>query len=192
LPKTKEQFEEIRNKSKAAIIEAALELFANNGFHSTSITKIAKKAGVSKGLMYNYFNGKNELLEAVIMSAYEKNAEPFIEEMKQPNTPQEHLSHFIDMTKYMLKHKFRQYKLMMLLSFQEDANKIINAELMPKKEPLIQQFVLWFEEMGYEKAKEEAYLMSATLNGISLQYMMLGKEYPLDEMLQLMKDKYCK
>ena len=54
MPKTKEQFEEIRNKSKAAIIEAALELFANNGFHNTSITQIAKKAGVSKGLMYNY------------------------------------------------------------------------------------------------------------------------------------------
>ena len=102
MPKTKEQFEEIRNKSKAAIIEAALELFANNGFHNTSITQIAKKAGVSKGLMYNYFKGKNDLLEAVIMSAYEENAELFIEEMKQPETPQEHLKYVIDMTGDML------------------------------------------------------------------------------------------
>ena len=66
---TKEQFEEIRNKSKAAIIEAALELFANNGFHSTSVTQIAKKAGVSKGLMYNYFDSKEALLEAIIFQA---------------------------------------------------------------------------------------------------------------------------
>jgi AcrR family transcriptional regulator len=191
LPKTKEQFEEIRNKSKAAIIEAALELFANNGFHNTSITQIAKKAGVSKGLMYNYFKGKNDLLEAVIMSAYEENAEQFIEEMKQPETPQEHLKYVIDMTGDMLKNKLRHYKLFMALSFQEDANQIISSELLPKKEPLIQQFIHLFEEMGYEKAKEEAYLVGAMMNGIGIQYITMGKDYPLNEMLEFIKDKYC-
>ena len=191
MPKTKEQFEEIRNKSKAAIIEAALELFANNGFHNTSITQIAKKAGVSKGLMYNYFKGKNDLLEAVIMSAYEENAEQFIEEMKQPETPQEHLKYVIDMTGDMLKNKLRHYKLFMALSFQEDANQIISSELLPKKEPLIQQFIHLFEEMGYEKAKEEAYLVGAMMNGIGIQYITMGKDYPLNEMLEFIKDKYC-
>ena len=192
MPKTKEQFQEIRNKSKTAIMEAALELFANNGFHSTSITQIAKKASVSKGLMYNYFKGKNELLEAVIISFYEENTDTFVEEMNQPNTPQGHLEYYIDMTGHTLKTNFRHFKLFMMLSLQEDANKIINAELMPKKEPLIQQFIHWFEEMGYEKAKDEAYLVGAMMNGIALQYMTLGNEYPLDDMLQLVKNKYCK
>ena len=192
MPKTKEQFQEIRNKSKAAIIDAALKLFANNGFHNTSIIQIAKKAGVSKGLMYNYFKSKEALLEAVIMSSYEENAEPFIEEMKQPDTPQEHLRHIIDMMGDVLRYKLKYYKLFMMLSLQEDANKIINTELLPKKEPLIQQFIHLFEELGYEKAKEEAYLMSAMINGIAIQYITMGKNYPLNDMLEFVKDKYCK
>ena len=52
-PRTKEQFEVIRKQSKDAIREAALELFAKNGFHNTSMHTIAKKAKVSKGLIYN-------------------------------------------------------------------------------------------------------------------------------------------
>lgn len=192
MPKSKEQFEEIRNKSKAAIMEAALELFANNGFHNTSITQIAKKAGISKGLMYNYFNSKENLLEAVIMSAYEENSKAFIEEMQQPDTPQEHLIHIVDMMGDMLKNKVKYFKLLTALSFQEDAHKLINSELLPKKEPLIQQFIHLFEEIGFEKAKEEAYLFGAMLDGIAIQYMTIGKDYPLHEMLEYIKDKYCK
>jgi len=192
LPKTKEQFEEIRNKSKAAIMKAALELFANNGFHNTSITQIAKTAGISKGLMYNYFKGKEDLLEAIIMSAYEENAEPFIEELNQPDTPKEHLRHIIDMMGNMLKNKLKHIKLLTALSFQEDAKKIINSELLPKKDVMIQQFIHLFEEIGFQKAKEEAYLVGAMLDGVAMHYMTLGKEYPLDEMLDFIKDKYCK
>ena len=192
MPKTKEQFKEIRSKSKAAIMEAALELFANNGFHSTSITQIAKKAGISKGLMYNYFDSKENLLEAIIMSAYEENSKAFIEEMKQPDTPQEHLRHIIDMMGNMLKNRVKYFKLLTALSFQEDASKLISSELLPKKEPLIQQFIHLFEEMGFEKAKEEAYLVGAMLDGVAMQYMTIGKEYPLTDMLEFIKGKYCK
>ena len=70
-PKTKEQYEEIRQRSIAAIKEAALELFAHNGYHSTSITHIHKKAGISKGLLYNYFDGKEDLLHVIIMDVLE-------------------------------------------------------------------------------------------------------------------------
>lgn len=173
-------------------MEAALGLFANNGFHNTSIIQIAKKAGVSKGLMYNYFKGKGDLLEAIIMSAYKENSEQFIAELNQPDTPKEHLSHIIDMMGNMLKNKFKHIKLLTALSFQEDVNKLINSELMPKKDVIIQQFIRLFEEMGFKKAKEEAYLVGAMLDGVAIHYMTIGKEYPLDEMLEFIKDKYCR
>ncbi|HEY6906435.1 MAG TPA: helix-turn-helix domain-containing protein, partial [Ignavibacteriaceae bacterium] len=50
-PRTKEQFEKLRESSRTEILNAALELFAQNGFHGTSISQIAEKAGISKGLM---------------------------------------------------------------------------------------------------------------------------------------------
>ena len=48
------------------IMDTALEHFAGEGYHSTTINHIAKHAGISKGLMYNYFSSKEELLKAIL------------------------------------------------------------------------------------------------------------------------------
>ncbi|MCU0378182.1 MAG: TetR/AcrR family transcriptional regulator [Bacteroidales bacterium] len=65
-PRTSQQFEEIREERKNLIMNAALDQFANVGFHAATISQIAKQAGISKGLMYNYFRSKEELLAGII------------------------------------------------------------------------------------------------------------------------------
>jgi len=65
-PRTPRQFEEIREEKKTLIMNVALEHFADKGFHATTISHIAKHAGISKGLLYNYFKSKEELLEEII------------------------------------------------------------------------------------------------------------------------------
>ena len=78
---------------KAAIIDAARELFTLRGMRRVSIGEIAKKAGVSQVSIYNYFNDKNTLakeafiafIEAVI-AEYEQIMErdiPFDEKIMQ-------------------------------------------------------------------------------------------------------------
>jgi len=47
-------------------MDVALQHFANEGYHNTTITQIAKLAGISKGLMYNYFESKEVLLLEII------------------------------------------------------------------------------------------------------------------------------
>src|SRR5688572_6305326 len=54
------------DNKRQIILETALNLFAELGYASTPISLIAKKAGVSQGLMYNFFAGKKELLRAMI------------------------------------------------------------------------------------------------------------------------------
>jgi AcrR family transcriptional regulator len=65
-PRTAKQFEEIREEKKNLIMDVALEYFAVEGFHNTTINDISKKAGISKGLMYNYFESKEQLLQQII------------------------------------------------------------------------------------------------------------------------------
>jgi AcrR family transcriptional regulator len=65
-PRSSEKFEEMREEKKTLIMDAALEHFSNVGFHATTITHIARHAGISKGLMYNYFKSKDDLLAAII------------------------------------------------------------------------------------------------------------------------------
>lgn len=50
----------------AEIAEAALELFVEHGFAATRMEAIARRAGVTKGTLYLYFPGKEDLFRAVV------------------------------------------------------------------------------------------------------------------------------
>ena len=65
-PRTEKQNKDIRHRTELLILNAALELFAQEGFAEASMQSIAKKAGVSKGNLYNYFESKQILLEGVL------------------------------------------------------------------------------------------------------------------------------
>jgi len=58
----KAQAEERRRQ----ILETTLAVFAAKGFDGTSIKDIAQAAGISQGLMYHYFAGKEDLLRATV------------------------------------------------------------------------------------------------------------------------------
>ena len=51
-PRTEQQFEAIREERKEQIKRVALEVVFEEGFQNASISKIAQKAGISKGLLY--------------------------------------------------------------------------------------------------------------------------------------------
>ncbi|PIE69147.1 MAG: TetR family transcriptional regulator [Deltaproteobacteria bacterium] len=50
---------------RAAILDAALDLFAENGFHSSPMSRIATHAGVGVGSIYRYFKDKDDLIHAL-------------------------------------------------------------------------------------------------------------------------------
>jgi TetR/AcrR family transcriptional regulator, repressor of fatR-cypB operon len=57
------------NNKQEKIIEAALILFADRGFHGTNVPAIAKLADVGTGTIYRYFKNKEELVNAVYQKA---------------------------------------------------------------------------------------------------------------------------
>jgi AcrR family transcriptional regulator len=65
-PRTPQQFKEMREEKMILIMDAALEHFANEGYFRTTISHIARHAGISKGLMYNYFESKEALLKSIV------------------------------------------------------------------------------------------------------------------------------
>jgi AcrR family transcriptional regulator len=46
---------------RAAILDAALDVFSSRGYHAASIDEIAQKAGISKALIYEHFPSKKDL-----------------------------------------------------------------------------------------------------------------------------------
>ena len=47
------------------LLDAAVRVFARKGFHASRVGDIAEEAGVAHGLLYHYFDSKDEVLEAV-------------------------------------------------------------------------------------------------------------------------------
>ncbi|MBC7309226.1 MAG: TetR/AcrR family transcriptional regulator [Actinomycetales bacterium] len=54
-------------RRQAQILEAAARIMYDTGFHGMSMQAVAERAGMSVGLIYQYFAGKDEVLEAVIV-----------------------------------------------------------------------------------------------------------------------------
>ena len=186
-PKNEEQYQKIRQKRKEKILEVALQLFANQGYHRTSISDIATKAKISKGLLYNYFKNKKDLLLQVSIYSLEATADEIFSILKNPSnhlSPPEKVKQGIDLYFDMLIKQADLWKLSMSLALQIADMPEINL-LMNKA---FQQFFSEIEEilqkMNIPDASGKAKLLAAQLDGIALHYFALGKEYDLKEIKQ--------
>ena len=63
-------------RRRQEIIGAALELFVSRGYAATKITDIAKKANMSTGLLFHYFESKEKLYEELVRIGLEGTAYP--------------------------------------------------------------------------------------------------------------------
>ena len=52
-------------EKRRLILQAAVRVFARKGFHDSRVGDIAEEAGVAHGLLYHYFDSKDELLETI-------------------------------------------------------------------------------------------------------------------------------
>ncbi|MDN5761642.1 MAG: TetR/AcrR family transcriptional regulator [Microlunatus sp.] len=55
------RFANLAPEQQQAILRAALDEFATHGFHDASLNRVIEAAGISKGSMYYYFEGKEDL-----------------------------------------------------------------------------------------------------------------------------------
>ena len=71
------------DKKKAAIIEAATEVFLRDGYGQANMDSIAQVAGVSKQTIYHHFGNKSDLFGAIIRSKCDQLLEP----LEMPSEP---------------------------------------------------------------------------------------------------------
>jgi len=57
-----------RQRTRTALVEAALEVVAEKGFSGASLDEIAARAGMTKGAIYSNFGGKGDLMLAAMVS----------------------------------------------------------------------------------------------------------------------------
>jgi len=61
---------DVADERRAQIMEAALACFTRKGYNNTTMDDIAAESGLSKGSLYWYFKGKDDLFAAALMSVF--------------------------------------------------------------------------------------------------------------------------
>ncbi|WP_340297859.1 TetR/AcrR family transcriptional regulator [Bacillus velezensis] len=74
------------------IIDAAVEVIAENGYHQSQVSKIAKQAGVADGTIYLYFKNKEDILISLFKEKMGQFIERMEEEVKEKTTAKEKLA----------------------------------------------------------------------------------------------------
>jgi len=72
---------------RGQIVRAAVKLFSGEGYYTTTIQQIAKEAGVSTGLIYQYFRDKDDILFLslkLVLETYENEIPPRLEGIEHP------------------------------------------------------------------------------------------------------------
>ena len=73
------------------ILDAAVRVFARQGFHSCRVSDIADEAGVAYGLVYHYFRSKDEVLDTLFLERWNVLLEAIRETDRQDISPREKL-----------------------------------------------------------------------------------------------------
>jgi AcrR family transcriptional regulator len=73
---------------RKAILDAALDEFAEHGFHETSLEGVAERAGISKALIYEHFSSKRDLHDALLGACVHELLERLIEAITTADPPE--------------------------------------------------------------------------------------------------------
>jgi AcrR family transcriptional regulator len=80
---------------KECILQAALELFAEKGFHGTAVPEIAERAGVAAGTIYRYFASKEAMVNAVYQRHKAQLLASVLDEFPYGSDARAQIHHFI-------------------------------------------------------------------------------------------------
>ncbi len=188
-PRRPEQFEAIREKSREKILSAALELFANKGYYATSIDSIAKKAGISKGLIYNYFESKKSILLAIFDDAMKLGEEMLTGQMNIKN-PILRKKAIIELTFDMIKERPDYVKFLTVMAIQPG----VMADTKEFTKNAYKKVEEWSKIIGGKDNKDvviESLMIGSMLDGITLNFIIYGEQYPLDQLKKEIIKLFC-
>ncbi len=189
-PKTPEQNEKIRAASQQKILDAAFKLIAQQGYEGTSIAQIARTAGVAKGLLYNYFSSKEDLVKTLVVEAIEEGDQQVADMFsKDPYQTLENLIHWF-FTEMRQRHDY--WRLITELTLKIDKFDFVHDIALAKMQEYVGLLESLLAQTGHANALGEARLLAALFDGIGIEVLVLKDDYPLAEMETYLIEKYCR
>ena len=193
MPRTPEENERIRQAAKDKINQAAMSLFVKKGYHATSIDDVAKLAQISKGLLYNYYKGKEELLAAMVQIRIEEVKE-VMEDAAALLTPGDQLRHIVEGAINNVYHRPEVYRFYLNLQTQPEDDHILATYSALLNEESRKQFEVqcrMFKQQGVKEPRMKSLQFSAALQGAMLMMTTYPGDFPVEEIKEQIIREYC-
>ncbi len=164
------------------IIQAALQLFAREGYNATSTSKVAKEAEVSEGLIFRHFGNKEGLLKAILEEG-ENRIKTLYVDIVMDSDPKSVIRKAIQMPGNVPESDYNFWKLQYKLKWELE----INSD--KKMEPLNMALTNAFRKLGYISPEIEAQLIILFIDGIGSS-VLKGSALKPNEIISLLLKKY--
>ena len=166
--------------------QTALQLFAERGFNQTPTALIAKEAQVSEALIFKYFGSKNQLLEHIVKSGYQRITEQNRGMMTETN-PQRMLDRIIGLPYQLVADERDFWRLQAQLMDKDFIQRHYQRFLHPVHERLTTAFC----QLDYEQPQLAAYHLLILIEG--LWKSLIQKEMPayLPDLKVYIKQQYA-
>jgi AcrR family transcriptional regulator len=188
-PRTAAQFEAIRDVSRERLLDSSLTLFAQHGYANTSIRMIAREAGVSQGLLYNYFQGKEELLHAIFARGM-RDVQESIACAGTGDTSRQQLENLLRSSLEIVQRDQRFWKLSYGLRFQSEVVEGLGLAVMEWTEAIYIELERLLRAHGAAHPAIEARVLFALIDGITQHYVLDPDHYPLEEVVSAVLSRF--
>ncbi|PZM67634.1 TetR/AcrR family transcriptional regulator [Paenibacillus dendritiformis] len=193
MPRTHKENERIRQMAKEKIRIAAMELFMKQGYHATSIEDVAKHANISKGLLYNYYKGKEELLSTMIQARIDELIQ-VMEAASSQESPAEQLKHIVEGAINNVQQKPEVFQFYLHLQTQPESDEVLSKYSKLLIEESARQFHLqceMFENLGVKEPRKRSLYFSSVLQGLMLMISTYPEQFPVEEMKAQIIHEFC-
>ena len=170
------------------LIEAAISSLHDYGYADTTVARIAKKAGVSSGIVHHYFDGKDDLLFATMQHMLRVLRAETLRNLKQAATPRARLTAIVEANFAPSQYSPDVMSAWLALygSARQSPNltrilKLYDARLKSNLRDALKKL------SDHEKAAELAIGVSALIDGVWVRAALLGDGYNRDTAIHLVR-----
>ena len=170
------------------LIEAAISSLHDYGYADTTVARIAKKAGVSSGIVHHYFDGKDDLLFATMQHMLRVLRAETLNSLKQATTPRARLSAIVEANFAPSQYSPDVMSAWLALYGSARQSPNLTRILMLYDARLKSNLRDAFKQLtDQETASELAIGVSALIDGVWLRAALLGDSYNRDTAIHLVQ-----
>jgi len=166
-------------EKKNRIIEAGYQLFSEVGYYGTNTAEIAKRAGVSTGIVYGYFQDKRDILICVLEIYINKVFAPYFKMFEKISLPvnfSEFISKIIDQTIKTHKNNRKIHEVLHALASTDEA---VNSQFIALEDQITVKITDKLLSLGLdiENALEKVHLAMDVIQSFSHEYVFDKHDY---------------